>query len=36
MLPYWFSDITVDLAAGKTVLVTAHGNSVGGRASTTT
>ena len=25
MLPYWFSDITVDLAAGKTVLVTAHG-----------
>ncbi|RFA19333.1 phosphoglyceromutase [Subtercola boreus] len=28
MLPYWFSDITVDLAAGKTVLVTAHGNSL--------
>ncbi|MHB1172021.1 MAG: phosphoglyceromutase [Lacisediminihabitans sp.] len=28
MLPYWFSDITKDLAAGKTVLVTAHGNSV--------
>ncbi len=27
-LPYWFSDITVDLAAGKTVLVTAHGNSL--------
>jgi len=28
MLPYWYSDITVDLAAGKTVLVTAHGNSL--------
>jgi 2,3-bisphosphoglycerate-dependent phosphoglycerate mutase len=28
MLPYWFSDITVDLAAGNTVLVTAHGNSL--------
>ena len=28
MLPYWFSDITADLAAGKTVLVTAHGNSL--------
>jgi 2,3-bisphosphoglycerate-dependent phosphoglycerate mutase len=28
MLPYWFSDITVDLAAGQTVLVTAHGNSL--------
>jgi 2,3-bisphosphoglycerate-dependent phosphoglycerate mutase len=28
MLPYWFSDITKDLAAGKTVLVTAHGNSL--------
>jgi 2,3-bisphosphoglycerate-dependent phosphoglycerate mutase len=28
MLPYWKSDITVDLAAGKTVLVTAHGNSL--------
>jgi 2,3-bisphosphoglycerate-dependent phosphoglycerate mutase len=28
MLPYWNSDITVDLAAGKTVLVTAHGNSL--------
>ncbi len=28
MLPYWFSEITVDLAAGKTVLVTAHGNSL--------
>src|SRR5690606_14541635 len=26
MLPYWESDIKVDLAAGKTVLVTAHGN----------
>ncbi|GAA4673165.1 phosphoglyceromutase [Frondihabitans cladoniiphilus] len=28
MLPYWESDIAVDLAAGKTVLVTAHGNSL--------
>jgi 2,3-bisphosphoglycerate-dependent phosphoglycerate mutase len=28
MLPYWESDITVDLAAGHTVLVTAHGNSL--------
>ena len=28
MLPYWFSDITVDLGAGKIVLVTAHGNSL--------
>jgi 2,3-bisphosphoglycerate-dependent phosphoglycerate mutase len=28
MLPYWESDITVELAAGKTVLVTAHGNSL--------
>jgi 2,3-bisphosphoglycerate-dependent phosphoglycerate mutase len=28
LLPYWYSDITVDLAAGKTVLVTAHGNSL--------
>jgi 2,3-bisphosphoglycerate-dependent phosphoglycerate mutase len=28
MLPYWYSDITVDLAAGKTVLITAHGNSL--------
>jgi 2,3-bisphosphoglycerate-dependent phosphoglycerate mutase len=28
MLPYWESDIQVDLAAGKTVLVTAHGNSL--------
>jgi len=28
MLPYWESDIKVDLAAGKTVLVTAHGNSI--------
>jgi 2,3-bisphosphoglycerate-dependent phosphoglycerate mutase len=30
MLPYWESDITVDLAAGKTVLVAAHGNSLRG------
>ncbi|HEV7955670.1 MAG: phosphoglycerate mutase [Microbacteriaceae bacterium] len=28
MLPYWESDITPDLSAGKTVLVTAHGNSL--------
>src|ERR1700710_850331 len=28
MLPYWESDIAVDLAAGQTVLVTAHGNSL--------
>jgi len=28
MLPYWESDITTDLAAGRTVLVTAHGNSL--------
>lgn len=28
MLPYWESDITRDLEAGKTVLVTAHGNSL--------
>ena len=28
MLPYWESDIKVDLAEGKTVLVTAHGNSL--------
>ena len=28
MLPYWESDIAGDLAAGKTVLVTAHGNSL--------
>jgi len=28
MLPYWESDIKVDLTEGKTVLVTAHGNSL--------
>ncbi|WP_166877484.1 MULTISPECIES: phosphoglyceromutase [unclassified Salinibacterium] len=28
MMPYWESDITKDLAAGKVVLVTAHGNSL--------
>ena len=28
MLPYWESDITAELATGKTVLVTAHGNSL--------
>jgi 2,3-bisphosphoglycerate-dependent phosphoglycerate mutase len=28
MLPYWHAEITGDLAAGKTVLVAAHGNSL--------
>ncbi|KZC95237.1 MULTISPECIES: phosphoglyceromutase [Clavibacter] len=28
MLPYWESDIQPDLASGRTVLVTAHGNSL--------
>jgi len=28
LLPYWESEITQDLAAGRTVLVTAHGNSL--------
>ncbi len=28
MLPYWESDIKPDLATGRTVLVTAHGNSL--------
>jgi 2,3-bisphosphoglycerate-dependent phosphoglycerate mutase len=28
MLPYWDSDIVPDLAAGRTVLVAAHGNSL--------
>ena len=28
MMPYWDSHIKEDLAAGKTVLVTAHGNSL--------
>jgi 2,3-bisphosphoglycerate-dependent phosphoglycerate mutase len=28
MVPYWNSDIVPDLRAGKTVLVTAHGNSL--------
>ena len=28
MLPYWESAIVPDLKAGKTVLVTAHGNSL--------
>ena len=28
MLPYWESDIKPDLATGKTILVTAHGNSL--------
>jgi len=30
LLPYWESDIKPDLASGKTVLVTAHGNSLRG------
>src|SRR5690606_36904638 len=30
MLPYWHGDIVPDLAAGKTVLVAAHGNSLRG------
>ena len=30
MLPYWESDIVPDLTSGKTVLVTAHGNSLRG------
>ncbi len=30
LLPYWDSDIAPDLHAGKTVLVTAHGNSLRG------
>ncbi|MEP7018408.1 MAG: phosphoglyceromutase [Actinomycetota bacterium] len=30
MLPYWQSEIVPDLAAGKTVLVAAHGNSLRG------
>ncbi len=28
MLPYWESDVVPDLRAGKTVLITAHGNSL--------
>ncbi|RAG81364.1 phosphoglyceromutase [Streptacidiphilus pinicola] len=28
MLPYWYDSIVPDLAAGRTVLVTAHGNSL--------
>lgn len=28
MLPYWESDVKPDLAAGKTVLIAAHGNSL--------
>ncbi|NYE19532.1 phosphoglyceromutase [Microbacterium immunditiarum] len=30
MMPYWFDEIVPDLKAGKTVLVTAHGNSLRG------
>ena len=28
LLPYWYDEITVDLAAGRSVLVVAHGNSL--------
>lgn len=28
MLPYWYDEIVPDLAAGRTVLVVAHGNSL--------
>ncbi|MCL2584786.1 MAG: phosphoglyceromutase [Streptosporangiales bacterium] len=28
LLPYWYDEIVTDLAAGKTVLVVAHGNSL--------
>ena len=28
MLPYWYDAIVPDLAAGQTVLVVAHGNSL--------
>lgn len=28
LLPYWYDEIVPDLAAGKTVLVVAHGNSL--------
>jgi len=28
LVPYWSGTITRDLAAGKTVLITAHGNSL--------
>ncbi|MCU0267873.1 MAG: 2,3-diphosphoglycerate-dependent phosphoglycerate mutase [Acidimicrobiales bacterium] len=28
MLPYWYDDLVPDLAAGRTVLVAAHGNSL--------
>ncbi|GAA3127206.1 hypothetical protein GCM10020001_055610 [Nonomuraea salmonea] len=28
MLPYWYDEIVPDLAAGRTVLVAAHGNSL--------
>jgi 2,3-bisphosphoglycerate-dependent phosphoglycerate mutase len=28
MLPYWYDGIVPDLAAGRTVLVVAHGNSL--------
>jgi len=30
MMPYWYDQIVPDLKAGKTVLVTAHGNSLRG------
>ncbi len=28
MLPYWYDELVPDLAAGRTVLVVAHGNSL--------
>jgi 2,3-bisphosphoglycerate-dependent phosphoglycerate mutase len=28
LLPYWYDAIVADLAAGKTVLIVAHGNSL--------
>jgi 2,3-bisphosphoglycerate-dependent phosphoglycerate mutase len=30
MLPYWYDAVVPDLRAGRTVLVTAHGNSLRG------
>jgi 2,3-bisphosphoglycerate-dependent phosphoglycerate mutase len=30
MLPYWYDAIVPDIAAGRTVLVVAHGNSLRG------
>ncbi len=36
MLPYWYDSIVPDLAAGRTVLVAAHGNSLRAWSSTST